>query len=229
MICISMVKIRILYIWAIKCVNDSKCVSGHQPFVFLNLALTMTQCESSLSGRLQLQGPTTTGGMCNTLAVKKLRWPRGSQWVEAARGAVGRWLRTHRLCWQWMLMQRCQSNVCWVKALKQKRQSWEWCKFFKKRHTHTRTLTCVRAHTHTHKPRSHTSHTGKHLRLSVNLPKGHYLHSCLIHECFSFLFYADFAISREQTWWWAGHCMANLCMRLIQALHLHCAAFILLL
>lgn len=158
MICISMVKIRILYIWAIKGVNDSKCVSGHQPFVFLNLALTMTQCESSLSGRLQLQGPTTTGGMCNTLAVKKLRWPRGSQWVEAARGAVGRWLRTHRLCWQWMLMQRCQSNVCWVKALKQKRQSWEWCKFFKKRHTHTYAHVRTRTYTHTQAEISHITH-----------------------------------------------------------------------
>lgn len=39
------------------------------------------------------------------------------------------------------------------------------------------------------------------------------------------LFYAHTAISREQTCWWAGHCMANLFKRLIQALNFHCAAF----
>lgn len=47
---------------------------------------------------------------------------------------------------------------------------------------------------------------------------------CEAHGCL-FSFYADLAISREQTCWWAGHCMANLSKRLIQAPHFHCAAF----
>lgn len=48
----------------------------------------------------------------------------------------------------------------------------------------------------------------------INPRKASVYSVCEAHGCL-FSFYADLAISREQTCWWAGHCMANLSKRLI--------------